>query len=448
MNLNNPQIISVPALEYQYDNVASGITSRQKTWQLATMIPSVFGGKSVPFNSRESNYKRMIRPRQNAIATVATVTPSTGTSTTLTLTFVDGSYDKFRKDDVIRDDKTNIEGKVLQHYPGGVVIGVQPGTAEFDATTHFQPSSVVRFNYNRSRTFNSGGTENRFWENEEQVDYSDITNETIQLARNEEIYSYIGKDGNIYVWSQQIQDITDSHMNQLGMKYWFSKGGSHNPAYGYETSTVGIRERIILDGTYYPEASKPTLDTVVQMAKAMADKNGTSFQDFLFVMGRDAMYSIQNDPFIRNTISNAGTANTIGGASVQGLNVMQFTIANMKLNFLLGTFLSDSMFLAPSHSYSIYGLDLTPIPTLGSGGMGQSPLMKIHRGNANDEASMFSYVPGKRGIKGLVKSVSNVTNSFNVTASNVDGDTYNVQSDCGISFIGDGSALYEYTGSL
>jgi hypothetical protein len=443
--LNNPQIIPIPAMQYQYPNVFPKIASRQKTWLKATLLPKIFSGPSIGFDSDDSSYNRIIRPLQNPQQIIASVTPSSGTASTITITFSDTSYDAFRFNDVLSDGTTMTEGKVLSHAPGQVVLEVQPGSPYFDLSKDFVAGHNVYFHYNRSITFNSGGTENRFWKNDIQVDYSDITNNSLQLARNEKIYSLVGENAEIYVYSQQLEDTVDDHMRQLGFKYWFSKGGKRQSAAGLETGTVGIRERTIQSGKYFPDSQAPTLQTLINMADYMSSKNGTEFQNFLFVMGRKALISIQQDPTIKGLIQYAGINNTIGGRDVKGLDVQTFTIGNMTFNFMLGTFLSDTRFLEDWHAYSIYGMDLSPIPTLGMNATGQSPIMKIHRGVNTDEetSTISSYVSGKQGVAGFMRNVIGTSNGFKITSTNVDGELFNFQSDCGISVIADNWSLYE-----
>ena len=441
MSPNNPIIYSSAALrnQFQYDNVAAGITSRQKSWMRSLMIPKIFSGASVAFESKDSEFKRIFRPRQNAKAVVSTVSPSSGTSNTLTITWQDPSFDGYRKHDIIRDDVTQVEAKVIEHYAGGVIVESQPGKQLFDAGVDFQAGAMTKFNYTRMRTYNSGGVENRFGENSEQLDYSDITDETIQLSRNEKITATLGLDKAIYVWSQEIQDITDDFERQLGYKYWFSKGGTMIGSDGRITATMGIRERIIQSGKYYPGTSAPTLDVLVTMASYMASKNGTSFQDFLFVMGRKALVSIQQDATLRGLVTYSGINNTVGGKNVSGLDVMYFQIGMMRMNFTLGTFLDDTEFRAASDGWSIYGLDLTEIPTLGANGQGQSPIMRIHRGSAAE--LIYSYIPGKEGMRTINQVAGN---SFRATSTNVDGETYNVMGDCGISILAENWTLFEW----
>lgn len=445
---NNPQIYSIPALQYQYqyNNVLPGITSRRKTWLKATMLPALFGGDSVGFESDDSSFKRMRQPLQNPKQIIATVTPSSGTASSIVLTWNDTSYDNFRIDDVISDGNTMVEGRITQHSPGQVTLEVQPGSPYFDLSKDFLAGTEIFYHYNRSITFNSGGTENRFWVNETQLDYSDITNNTLQLARNEKIYSYVGVDGNIYVWNQHLENTTNDHMRQVGFKYWFSKGGKRNGSKGLETSTVGIRSRIIQDGKSFTSSTLGSpLDIIIDMGRYMASKNGTEFQSFLFGMGRDFMIALQQDPTIKGMVTHAGQLNTLGGKDVRGLNVQTFTIGNMQINWVLLPFLSDTQYLADWQSYSCYGLDLTPIPTLGSGSPSQSPMIKIHRGMGDEASSTIqSYVGGKQGMgSSLFKNVLGTSGAYRVTSSNIDGETWNMQTDSGISLLADNFTLFE-----
>jgi len=460
MTNNNPQIYSIPATlsQFFYDNVGGSIINVDATWDKAWMMPDLLNpGKSLGFRSKDGIYKRMIRNRQNPKQQVATITPSSGLSTQVTLTWADPSFNLYQIGDIIRDEQSLAEGRVIKAIPGSVIIEANfSPSPQFDCTLHFQPGYFTYYEKDRSIMYGSGGKENRFYENTWQDDFSEIANDTCVITRREEFNSLLGKNGDIYVWSQKEIDFINFHNRARGKSYWFGNGGVRNTSQGRLSGTFGIRESIIgaaatsisparQGGTYIPLGSAPVLQTVFDMQDAMASKKGADEQNFVFGFGRAALGAIQQDPTIKNMITYPGVENTIGGASVKGLDVRTMSLNGITIKFMILPFLSDTDSLPSWNRWSIYGFDLTPYPTINMDGSvgSEPPMMKIHFGDG-EEAPIYSMVPGKEGVASMNANLK--TGAYKIASNLIDGYTLNLQRDNGLSCYALNWALAEWQG--
>lgn len=409
MNNNNPQIYSYDAALYQYNNVLPGILNRDRTWEKALILPSRINmGTSMPINGLDGVHKRIIRPRQNAQQQIAAISPSTGTAQQMTITWADPLFNTFRPGDVVKDLTTFTEGTVVSSVPGVSVIEAEFNPTIFDCTLQFQVGSIASFSNNRSIIYGSGGTTEVFYEQTTQLDYLTTINETVTITRKEGFDSYIGQDGAIYVASQRVRDMLQRINTEIAYQYWFGDGGIRQTSRGKVSSTVGIRSAIINPtslpnretGLYRPISSAPQLGDLIAMANYMAEVTGRAEEDFLFVMGRNALEAIQQDPTVKNLVTYPGIQNTVGGVNVEGLNVMQFALGAIRYNFMVAPFLSDTKRVPAFFKWSIYGIDMSAIPTInpdGSEGV-QTAMSKIHwdstlGDNPNGEL-LLSNIPG------------------------------------------------------
>ena len=167
-------------------------------------------------------------------------------------------------------------------------------------------------------------------------------------------------------------------------------------------------------------------------------------------MGSAAMARLQT--ILGDYIKYAGTANTFGGASVTGLNVMKYAYAGLEIEFVRWSLLDDEMFRSelstingqPKMSSSIYFLDMTSVPAAdGSGTL--SALQKYH---FNSDELIANYVPGMIGLENSDPSTVKATIAGSTVASlgtsDVDGVDFHILSDCGLYCIADRMGLIEF----
>ena len=456
MQNNNPQIYSYDAALYQYNNVLPGILNRDRIWEKALLLPDRINlGTSHGFNSKDGIFKRMIRPRQNPQQQIAAISPSTGTSQVMTLTWADPTYQVFRIGDVMKDLTTFTEGTVISVAPGTVQIEAVMNPTIFDCTLNFQVGSVASFAYDQSIIYGSGGKTEMFYEETTQTDYLTTINDTVVITRKEGFDSFVGQDGAIYVASQRVRDMLQRINTQIAYDRWFGEGGIKNTSRGKVSSTFGIRNAIINpngdareSGLYRPITSMPQLSDLTAMANYMTEVTGRTNEEFLFVIGLPALESIQLDPNVKNLVIYPGTANTVGGVDVKGLDVMQYAIGGMRYYFMIAPFLSDAKRVPAWFKWSIYGIDMSSIPTInpdGSEGV-QTPLMKIHFESTLGENPtgelLLSNIPGKSGMPGSVKEFAG--SMWRTASKNIDGLTVNAQYDGGMSILAGAMALTEW----
>jgi hypothetical protein len=452
MNLTNPALISGEALRFAYNNVHPAVMMREASWfKSFNLIDRLNVGKAKPFKSKDGQYVRLRQPRQNPMAQILAVTSAT--ANVIVFTTTDPNFNLFREGDVITDDNTFAEGRVIVATPGTFTIEAQFNPTSFDTATQFLAGATVKFNHQRSIIYGSGGTKTRFWERVEQLDYTETLNETYTITRKEGFDTYRGHDGAAYYTSsmQERMMIIDSEI-QRGMRYWLGNGGLKAGTDGKISGTYGLRSAIInpngdanrSSGYYMPLTAPPDVTTVESMGEQMASKNGASRQNFLFGMGRQALKSFQRSADIRNMITNTGIRNTVGGTDVTGLDVYIWRIAGIEYNITHLPFLDDATRVPSWMTYSVFGLDLTAVPAmLEDGSMGtDNAIQRITFGSSSDDSVIYSVVPGKSGAPG--QSASMGGNQYNIASQLIDGYTLNVQIDDGLSVDAEGFALAEY----
>jgi hypothetical protein len=168
------------------------------------------------------------------------------------------------------------------------------------------------------------------------------------------------------------------------------------------------------------------------------------------LMGSAAMARLQT--ILGDYIKFAGTANTFGGTSVTGLNVMKYAYAGLEIEFVRWALLDDEMFRSelssingkPRMSNSIYFVDMTSVPAAdGSGTI--SALQKYH---FNNDELIANYVPGMIGLESSDASTVKATLGSSTIASlgtgDVDGVDFHILSDCGLYCIADRMGLIEF----
>lgn len=426
-----------------FNNAAPKILSLDYNWtQTWAMVKTLAGGKSRGFTDKDGIYRRSYQKRDAVLCQIATATQS---GANLLLTLVDSSYTGFRLKDNVKDDNMNegrvidasIPGKILV-APGFTVAGVA-GT--LTAGTQFVVGQTVRAYQNQAGNFNSAGVSNLYRQTTVQTDYSEVTRESYQVARREQFNTHLGTDGVFYLWSEGEEEMLRRAHMAYTKKVWFGHGGTQDSVIeGRYNGTIGIRDRIINDGAYISSTAPLTQAIFEELFFSVAAVDGAVEQELTLYMGRNALRKVQG--FYSNYIQYAGNANTFGGQSVQGINVMMVKIAGVMCKLVILGFLSDSLNLPAWNADSIYIMDMTPLPGKTASGQmtTESPLLNIHWGDGDTDEWQYNIISGMPSGMGS-KNGNGATYKYSSNA--IDGTQFEVLFDDGVSYIGTKSALFE-----
>jgi hypothetical protein len=238
---------------------------------------------------------------------------------------------------------------------------------------------------------------------------------------------------------------------QLEYKYAFSERQIKQGPYGEYYTTGGLRWSIINNGgSYLSLTSELTQSVFNDFLEQMVRISAEGGRKLVALMGSSAMARLQT--ILGDYIKFAGTANTFGGASVTGLNVMKYAYAGLEIEFVRWALLDDEMFRGelssingkPRMSNSIYFIDTTAVPAAdGSGNI--AALQKYH---FNQDELIANYVPGMIGLESsdpsTVKAALSGGQSVSLGTSDVDGVDFHILSDCGLYCIADKMGLIEF----
>jgi hypothetical protein len=253
-------------------------------------------------------------------------------------------------------------------------------------------------------------------------------------------------------WWRSYDDLTlKAFAKQLEYKYAFSERQIKQGPFGEYYTTGGLRWSIINNGgSYLSLTSELTQSVFNDFLEQMVRVSAEGGRKLIALMGSAAMARLQT--ILGDYIKYAGTANTLGGTSVTGLNVMKYAYAGLEIEFVRWALLDDEMFRGelssvngkPRMSNSIYFIDTTAVPAAdGSGNI--AALQKYH---FNQDELIANYVPGMIGLESsspsTVKAALSGGQSVSLGTSDVDGVDFHILSDCGLYCIADKMGLIEF----
>jgi hypothetical protein len=277
-----------------------------------------------------------------------------------------------------------------------------------------------------------------------------VTRESSHQSRRDRISSFVKWNGDF--WWRSYDDLTlKAFAKQLEYKYAFSERAVRTGPSGEYFTTGGLRWSIINNGgTYLSLTSELTQSVFNDFLEQMVRVSAEGGLKLVALMGSAAMARLQT--ILGDYIKFAGTANTLGGTAVTGLNVMKYAYAGLEIEFVRWALLDDEMFRGelstingkPRLSNSIYFIDLTPIPAAdGSGTI--AALQKYH---FNQDELLANYVPGMIGLESsdpsTVKAALAGGQLVSLGTSDVDGVDFHILSDCGLYCVADKMGLIEF----
>ena len=378
---------------------------------------------------------------------VTAVAAGTGTGEILVTV---ASADNFRPGDIIADANL-AQGIVIEKTTTPNQLRVKSVTTTLSASLHFQAGHVAKVFFDASANRLSYGKPTLNAVPSTDFTYTSVSRESSTQARRDRTASFVKWQGDF--WYRSYDDITLRRFAKtLEYKYAFSERGVFYGPQGETYGTAGLRWSIINNGgTYLPLTTELTQSVFNDFLETLVRKTADNGRRMVAMMGTAAMARLQT--ILGDYIKYAGNANTFGGVSVDGLNVMTYAYAGMTIDFVRWSLLDDEMFRTdlssvtgkPKQSHSIYFIDMTPLPAAdGSGSL--SPLQKYH---FNNDEMIANYVPGMIGLEDSTPSSIKATVAgsqiVSLGTNDVDGVDFHVLSDCGLYCAADRMGLIELT---
>jgi hypothetical protein len=376
------------------------------------------------------------------------ITANAALGSGLLVSVVDSS--KFRIGDIVAD------GNLVQAIVTGVdytanQISLAPhSTATLATGTHFLANTQAKRFFDASANRSSTGKSTLNYTPDTDFALTSVTRESSHQSRRDRISSFVKWNGDF--WWRSYDDLTlKAFAKQLEYKYAFSERAIRTGPSGEYYTTGGLRWSIINNGgTYLSLTSELTQSVFNDFLEQMVRVSAEGGRKLVALMGSAAMARLQT--ILGDYIKFAGTANTLGGTAVTGLNVMKYAYAGLEIEFVRWALLDDEMFRGelstingkPRLSNSIYFIDLTPIPAAdGSGTI--AALQKYH---FNQDELIANYVPGMIGLEtsdpSTIKAALSGGQMVSLGTSDVDGVDFHILSDCGLYCVADKMGLIEF----
>lgn len=356
---------------------------------------------------------------------------------------------KFRIGDIVADANM-VQGLVTDVNYGANTITLAPHSVSSWVSGNFA------VNHNAKRFFDASPNRSSFGKSTlnytPDTDYAltAVSRESSHQSRRDRIASFVKWNGDF--WWRSYDDLTlKAFAKQLEYKYAFSERSIKNGPYGEYYTTGGLRWSIINNGGSYLSLTSELTQTVFNdFLEQMVRVSAEGGRKLVALMGSAAMARLQT--ILGDYIKYAGSANTFGGTSVTGLNVMKYAYAGLEIEFVRWALLDDEMFRSelstingkPRMSNSIYFIDMTSVPAAdGSGTI--AALQKYH---FNNDELIANYVPGMIGLESSdassVKAAIAGSTVASLGTSDVDGVDFHILSDCGLYCVADKMGLIEF----
>ena len=356
---------------------------------------------------------------------------------------------KFRIGDIVADANM-VQGLVTDVNYGANTITLAPHSVSAWASGNFAVNHNAKRFFDASPNRSSFGKTTLNYTPDTDFALTAVSRESSHQSRRDRISSFVKWNGDF--WWRSYDDLTlKAFAKQLEYKYAFSERAIKNGPYGEYYTTGGLRWSIINNGGSYLSLTSELTQTVFNdFLEQMVRVSAEGGRKLVALMGSAAMARLQT--ILGDYIKYAGTANTFGGTSVTGLNVMKYAYAGLEIEFVRWALLDDEMFRSelstingkPRMSNSIYFIDTTPIPAAdGSGTI--AALQKYH---FNQDELIANYVPGMIGLESsdpsTVKAALSGGQSVSLGTSDVDGVDFHILSDCGLYCVADKMGLIEF----
>ena len=447
---NNPQFASANALLFNYNNWASGVVDLDRGWSTPYILfDAINQSKSFGISDDEGGKLRVLTmPRAEVVQTVATVTQS---GANLILTWADNTYDSFRDKELVRDDDGN-QGLVISHAPGTVTI--QPATypTALVSTSHFLANASVTSLGIASGNYYSTGVTSLYKSKVPRYNYAGVTRESHTMARGEKFFTFKGQDGVAYYYTEGETQMVKRFMKNNMKKYIFSEPGVFTGPEGETNLTQGFRAAVRdQGGLFLSQTSNFTRAQFEGWIDFVKSKTPGMYQDFVIWCGTAAWSTISG--FYTTEMNFTTSTREIGGQNIN-IDVKQITFKGVTFKVMIGDMFDDNVMwpklstisgvTGTKMSNTLCILNLAPVPDANGGGLIPS-CRKFHwsTDGRGDMETIYKVIPGMTGPGAGNDTGPNLWNNYQMTASNVDGVTFEMLAHNGIDFTADGCVWFE-----
>lgn len=414
---------------------------------LSYLVDLIAKQKSIEVTGIGGKHEIPLMGDDTVIAQIASVAQS-GTSLVITLTNPNYDQSLFRINDIVLDVNRKRGRVSANSTPGQITIDTVPGQATLSSSTDFQAGNFVKSAWDATDNYSNTGKA-PIWETPVyDYNYTAVSRESAAYSRRDMMNTWVQYQGK-YWYSQTDQIALTKFVRARERKFWLSERGTSG-ANGYNQNG-GLFWAIkdpIRGGYYQPMSNNPTQADFERFIMTTALRQASSFSTLTLLMGKGALANIQTN-FTAPFVQSGGVHNTFGGSKVEGLNVMEYTLAGVKANIILVPFFDDPYFFPEAStipgvigsrmSNTIVAIDTGMYSSFGAGM--QPAMKKIHWGS---KETIYGYVPGLIGPNGAEpSSISQSGYSFSVNA----GDTvsFQIYEDNGIDVVGYNMGLMELT---
>ncbi len=360
-------------------------------------------------------------------------------------------YNNFRVGDKVVGDDWDYQGKVINTTVAGnlVEVDIEPiATTVASLQTALSTASWLKvFSDSSPNYYSDGKTPLREFP-ELMHNYASIKRDTDMQSRREFTKSRVMIDGEYWA-DGQMDLMVDRFLRNMEKDFLFSNQDQWASQVGGESdSNGGVRWSILNRGGEYLGLNSAITESQFENFLANVYSRKAGRQDYMYMfMGKGMLHHIQKN-FTEGFIQEAGSENTFGGDSVEGIDVQMYAVAGTKFKFVELDVLNDTEFFPELTSISgltnryrqqhtTFVLDLDPIQI--KGGAGKAPAIElIHRG---DSEFYCGYLKGLD--QAAVPSVEDFHNYAVDTVTSVDASRCDVMADNGIDMVGKFSGMIE-----
>ena len=446
---NNPQYNPLFATIVNNRNWASGVQDLARGWAKPLMLVDALNPSgSYSIEGPDGQLRVAFQPRQEVVATVATVTQS---GPNLVVTWVDPTYAAFREKMIVRDSNGN-QAYVLASTPGSVTLAPATNPTALLAASHFVAGRSVLEMGSGSGNHYSTGVTNLYKENSVRYNWTAVNRESFTMSRREKFISY-KFDETFYSYTQGELDMIQRFMKNKVKNMFYSEPGQFvSPTEGTVNRYEGLRAAVRNQGGSF--TSSTSLLTTAQfeaLLDFMAINDPAQEQNYLWIGGRRAWAQINNlygGTNIQFTVSKA----VINGNELN-FDITKATINGVTVNFMVMS-IFDDVYSFPTLS-TIAGagykesntfciLNLNPVPNK-LGGMIPS-VRKFHFGSSDltgGAETLYRYIPGMVGPGTTNSTGGGMLGGYQMAASSTDGGQFEILEDAGVDFTADACVWWE-----
>jgi hypothetical protein len=444
----SPTLNQISTLPFENNLILNGLSKEDKS----SMVFDFSLGYNVVdlIVSKVSSSRQIVgrdgvfqKPIMGVSVVQSTVASTVVNGSLLRINFVDNSYDKFRKSEVVSDNTANdTYGRVVNSGAGFIEVEYTPGITAWDTATQFVAGSTCTAMWNAQQNRGSGAMASLYEFPEYVSNQTSIMRENVELYRRDASQTWVEFQGD-YWYSAQDMIMMQRIARASEYRALFSRYGTQASSDGTVNYSMGAKAAIkdpTRGGVYSALANLPTQGDVEGFFNQIADRQNVQDVEINMMVGRGLLNRIQG--FTSDYIKYAGKNNTFGGDTVRGLDVRQYDINGVHVNLIPAPILNDTDRFSGRSSIAGAGsftrmqytgivLDTQPYEAVGGGSL---PAMeKVYFG---DEEMVYYYVPGIIGsnLKGGSNSMLR-TGDFNLAVNNNDSVTTGFYSDCAYDFM-------------